>query len=197
MHPPTVLLVPGSVRRDSAHRRLAAALSPLLVEHGVAAETIDLTDHPMPIYHGDEEEAHGVPDTAVELGGRIRSADGMILLSPEYNGGPSALLKNTIDWLTRIERSIFSHLLVGLAATSPGGRGGVQGLAVMRGMLRHMSVPALEGELSVPSSYEAFVVGDGGVTFGKQEDGEAATAFVHDYLVALEAHRRALDTAST
>ncbi len=195
MRPPTVLLVPGSIRRDGAHRKLAAAIEPLLGASGAVVETVDLTDHPMPIYHGDEEDEHGVPEQAVALGDRIRSAHGMILLSPEYNGGPTALLKNTIDWLTRVDRSIFAHLLVGLAATSPSRRGGVQGLGVMRGMLVHMSVPVFDHELATPRSFEAFVTGESGVRFANPDDHDAAAAFVGGYLAALVAHRVALDTA--
>ena len=191
MHPPTVLLVPGSVRRDGAHRLLASALSPVLVDAGATPELIDLRDHPMPIYDGDLEDAEGVPEQAQAVGERVRAADGMILLTPEYNGGPTALLKNAIDWLSRIDRSIFAHLLVGLAATSPSRRGGVHGLGVMRSMLIHMSVPVFDGQLATPRSYEAFEVSEPAVGFANDDDREAAIDFVHDYLAALVAHRAA------
>lgn len=188
MHRPTVLLMSGSIRRDGLHRRLAAALRPLLVDAGVSTDLIDLGEFPMPVYHGDLEAEHGPPAAAVALHELIGSVDGLIVLSPEHNGGPSALLKNTIDWLTRVDRATFAHLLVGLAATSPGRRGGVAGLASLRAMLTHMRLHLVDADLSIPTGGEAFAVGDGGVEFVRDDDRRAALGYVERYVAALARH---------
>jgi NAD(P)H-dependent FMN reductase len=175
-----VLLVPGSVRADSLHRRLAAALAPLFEAHGLSVEIVDLRDHPMPIYDGDAERELGPPAAAVELQAHVAAADAVVFLTPEYNGGPPALLKNTIDWVTRVDRTTFRRPLIGLAATSPGGRGAVHGLDVMRRIFGHMGLTMLDGDLSVPDGADAFELsggpGDGPSTVRFARDGDRARA---------------------
>ena len=179
-----VLLVPGSIRAGSLHRRLAAALAPLFEAHGLSVETVDLRDHPMPIYDGDAERELGPPAAAVELQARVAAGDAVVFLTPEYNGGPSALLKNAIDWVTRVERTTFRQPVIALAATSPGGRGAVNGLAVMRRIFDHMQLTVLDGDLSVPDGAAAFEVpagaGDGPSTvrFARDHDRARAEQFV-------------------
>lgn len=148
--PPIVALLPGSTRADSLHRRLAAAMADGLVERRVQVDLVDLNEHPMPIYHGDDEAVAGPPPGALALHDRVAACDGLIILTPEYNGGPSPLLKNAIDWVTRVDRATLRQPLLGLAATSPGRRGGAHGLAVMRAIAEHMRLAIVDTDFSVP-----------------------------------------------
>ncbi len=148
----SVALVSGSIRSASIHRRLASVMAVELAGMGVTPDVVDLADYPLPIYHGDEEAASGPPDAAVELHDRLAAHDGLILLSPEYNGGPSALLKNAIDWVTRVERATLRRPLVGFASASPGSRGGTHGLAVLRAIGEHMRLELADDEFSLPDA---------------------------------------------
>lgn len=182
--------MPGSTRRDSINRRLAEALAFMLSDRGVAAEVIDLADSPMPIYDGDAEAESGQPDTAVELHDRLASFDGLIFVSPEYNGGPSALLKNTIDWVTRVDRSVFRRLLIGLATATPGGRGGISGLASMRTIVEHMRLDAAPGELSIPNAADAFESAGSRTMLARADDVERASVYLDGYVETLDERRR-------
>jgi chromate reductase len=162
-------------------RRLADALVPILGAKGLEAEVVDLTDYPMPLYHGDEEAEFGPPAGAVALHDRIARFDGIIFVSPEYNGGPTALLKNSFDWVTRVDRAVFKRLLVGLAATSPGSRGARNGLSVMRSMCEHMRLDLVPDDLSIPDYRDAFGVDAGVPTLVRSVDIDAAQRFAACY----------------
>lgn len=166
------------------NRCLAAQLADRLTEAGVGADLVDLSDHPMPIYHGDDEVADGAPATAVALHDRLAAADGLIVVTPEYNGGPPALLKNSLDWVTRVDRAVFRRLLVGVACTSPGPRGGQSVLAAMRAMFTHMRLEIHEPMLSVPTYNEAFDQSDPR-RLVRPDAVEAADAFVASYAAAV------------
>ncbi len=192
---PKVALLPGSIRSESMSRRLADVLVPILVDQGLAAEVIDLTDYPMPLYHGDEEAEFGPPDGAVALHDRIARFDGIIFVSPEYNGGPTALLKNSLDWVTRVDRAVFKRLLVGLAATSPGSRGARNGLSVMRSMCEHMRLDLAPDDLSIPDYRDAFGVVAGVPTLVRSDDVDAAEAFAIGYAQRMR-EREAVESSS-
>lgn len=189
MPSPRVALLPGSIRAASVHQQLAAALVPLLVARGVEAEVIDLSEYPMPLYHGDDEAELGQPATAVALRDRLADFDGLMFVSPEYNGGPSALLKNSIDWVTRVDRAVFKPLLIGLAAASPGQRGGRNGLSVMRSIVEHLRLELVDHDLSIAQAGDAFELVDGNPAFVRALDVEAAEMFVSTYAARL--HERA------
>jgi NAD(P)H-dependent FMN reductase len=182
-----VAVIAGSVRSESVHRRLALVLAERLRAAGVEAVLIDLADHPMPIYDGDLEDAEGPPAPAQELTELLRGFDGLVLVTPEHNGGPSALLKNTIDWITRVDRSVFAPLLIGLAAASPGSRGGATGLAAMQRLAEHMRLEIAPVVLSVPHAGDAFAERDGATALARIDDIERAAAFVDGFVAALVA----------
>ena len=163
---PTIVTLAGSARRKSLNKQLARKAALAAEALGAVGVFIDLGDYPMPIYDGDLEDAEGIPGNARALAEVIQDADGLFIASPEYNGAFSALLKNTIDWLSRIDRRILSKP-VAIASATPGSRGGVRGLDQLRAMLEHMHIPVMERQLSVPMADRA-LSGTSGV--------EAATA---------------------
>jgi NAD(P)H-dependent FMN reductase len=164
---------------------LAAALTPLLSAHGLDPAVIDLADYPMPLYDGDDEAEHGQPVAAVALHDRLAGVDGLIVVSPEYNGGPSALLKNAIDWVTRVDRAVLKPLLIGLAAASPGPGGGLTGLSVMRSIVQHLRLDIVSDDLSIASCGDAFELVDGVPTLVRGHDIQAAELFVGGYAARL------------
>jgi NAD(P)H-dependent FMN reductase len=106
--------------------RLAAAA---LRAHGAEVSLGELKDYPMPIYEGDLEVTGGQPSKAKEFKELVRNHDALVIASPEHNGSFSALLKNTIDWISRAEPgerslAVLRGKTAALIAGSPGSRGG-------------------------------------------------------------------------
>ena len=143
-----IVVLAGSARRESLNKRLARVAAARVSALGGQGVFLDPADYRLPLYDGDYETANGVPDPARALGEQVASADGLMIASPEYNGSYPALLKNTIDWLTRIDRRIWVRPTALLSA-SPGPRGGGRGLQVLR-LVGHMHVPLPTGNSVCP-----------------------------------------------
>jgi chromate reductase, NAD(P)H dehydrogenase (quinone) len=151
-----VLAFAGSLRRDSHNKKFAREAVRLLASQGEAkAEFADLRDYPMPLYDGDRER-DGIPDSVVALGTRITDADALIIATPEYNGGISSVLKNAVDWLSRVKPVPLAgkHLL--LLGTSPGGWGGIRGLWHSRVPFEALGVHVFPQMMSLPGAGSAF-----------------------------------------
>ncbi|WP_290650310.1 NADPH-dependent FMN reductase [Aquisalimonas sp.] len=120
---PHLIALSGSLRRQSHNTALARALAELAPD----GWTVDVvTPAGVPLYDGDVEAEHGVPDVVTALKDRIAAADGLILVTPEYNQGVPGVFKNTIDWLTRPPKDIarvFRGKPVALCGATPGGGG--------------------------------------------------------------------------
>jgi len=145
-------VISASTRDASLNGALARAIAGRLVDRGERVDLIDLTEFEMPMYHGDLEAREGNPPTAVELADRLTKARRLVVTSPEYNGSYPALLKNTVDWLTRVDRAVLRHLDVHLAAASPGRLGGSRGLVHLRAWLESMRLTVADETLSVPGA---------------------------------------------
>lgn len=94
----TIIGISGSSREGSVNTamlRAAAAMAPA----GSAIEIASIAS--VPLYNGDEEAAHGLPEPVVQLKARLAAADGLILATPEYNNGVPGPAKNAVDWLSR------------------------------------------------------------------------------------------------
>ena len=87
-------------------------------------KVLDLNDYEMPIFSIDRERQSGIPQLAVDFKTQISEADGIIMSFAEHNGSWSAAFKNVYDWISRLEKPLWSDKTTMLLATSPGGRGG-------------------------------------------------------------------------
>ncbi len=125
----TVLGLSGSLRGESLNTKLlcaAAALAPA----GMAIEVTTL--HGVPLYDGDVE-VQGMPESVTTLAERIAAADAVLIVSPEYNYSLPGVLKNAIDWLSRVKPNPFAGKPLAIMGTSPGRFG----TARMQYQLRH------------------------------------------------------------
>jgi chromate reductase len=119
----TIVGVAGSLRVGSfnaALLRAAAAAMP------AGTTLVSGTIQGIPLYDGDVEARDGLPPAVVELKTRIVSADGLLLVTPEYNNSIPGVFKNAIDWLSRPAADIpriFGGRPVALIGASPGGFG--------------------------------------------------------------------------
>src|SRR5450759_336640 len=159
-HPPKILVLTGSARLDSVNRKLARQTVEALRDAGVEATLADLRDFPMPIYDGDMEAGEGIPPAAKALKELARAHDGFAIASPEYNGSFPALLKNTLDWISRPEpgeRSleVFRGKVAAILSASPGPGGGRRGLHQLRELLEMMLVTVIPEQLAIARSSTA------------------------------------------
>ncbi|MBL0143053.1 MAG: NAD(P)H-dependent oxidoreductase [Betaproteobacteria bacterium] len=166
-----ILVFAGSARRDSLNKKLARAAAAFAREAGAEATFVDLDDYPIPIYHGDLEAASGMPENAVKLRELFLGCDGLIIASPENNSSITALLKNTIDWLSRDVAdgkgdssglAPWKGKVAGLMAASTGGFGGVRALPHLRQVLSALGVIVLGAQVAVPKAHEVFAA-DGAI----------------------------------
>lgn len=163
--PARILVFAGSARRDSLNKKLAREAARLVREAGAEATFVDLDDYPIPLYHGDLEAASGMPENALKLRRMFFEHDGLLIASPENNASVSALLKNTIDWLSRdvgdgkgdsSGLAPWRGKVAGLLAASPGAFGGVRGLPHLRQVLSTLGVTVLGAQVAVPRANDAF-----------------------------------------
>jgi NAD(P)H-dependent FMN reductase len=162
MTAPRILLFAGSTRKASFNRRLADLAERCLAAAGGDVDHITLKDFPLPIYDGDLEEEEGVPESGKALHGKFAAAQGVFIVSPEYNAGTPPLLKNAIDWVSRVrdhggQDAAFARPVFALASASPGGLGGYRGLISLRqSLVLQLGATVIPQMVSVSRAHEAF-----------------------------------------
>ncbi|GLH77639.1 oxidoreductase [Bradyrhizobium sp. SSBR45G] len=157
-----ILVIPGSTRAGSHNARLAAAAAYQFVLAGVDVTRISLADFPLPIYDADLEAASGVPREALHLKRMIGAHDGVLLVTPEYNGAVPPLLSNAIAWLSRVDEppdgrgALFRTRPFAIAAASENRFGGVRALAALRQMLTACNATVIPSQLALAFADKAY-----------------------------------------
>lgn len=159
---PKILVFPGSNRSGSLNAKLAGAIVKSLAGMECEVTRITLRDYPMPIYDGDLEAQKGQPENAVKLARLFHEQDGVIVVSPEYNNSVSPLVKNTIDWVSRVKAdargpvSPYRGRVFGLAAASPGKFGGIRGLYHLRAAIANCGALVVSDQMAVTHADKSF-----------------------------------------
>jgi NAD(P)H-dependent FMN reductase len=123
---------------------------------GADVTLIDLNDHVLPLYHGDLEDAQGLPPAAAALVALIQSHHGLLVASPEYNGNVTPLLKNTIDWCTRADANPFAGKVAAVVSASPGPFGGAKSLQQAQQLLFKLGCHVVPGGTTLAQADKAF-----------------------------------------
>jgi NAD(P)H-dependent FMN reductase len=155
-----VLAFAGSARKDSLNKRLVRVAAGMARGAGAEVTLLDLDDYPMPVYHGDEEAAAGLPPAAQRLREAFMAHDALLIASPENNASVSAALKNAIDWVSRPHGGQnglvpYQGKVAALLAASPGALGGLRGLQHLRAILQTLGVLVLTEQFALPRAHEA------------------------------------------
>lgn len=153
---PRILAFSGSARRDSLNKKLLAVAVSAVREAGGEVTVIDLNDHALPLYHGDLEEANGLPDNAAQLIKLIVTHDALLIASPEYNSMITPLLKNTLDWCTRGDDDPFPGKVAAAISASPGAFGGMRSLKLAQQLLTHLGCLVVPSTTSLAHADKAF-----------------------------------------
>ncbi len=152
MSTPKLLGISGATRAGSTNAKLLAEAARLFGDCDYS-----LADIRMPLYDGDDEEANGVPQAAQTLATQIADADAVIISTPEYNKGPSGVLKNALDWVSRTEGAPWNGKPLAVMSAAAGRAGGERAQLVLRSFMVPFRPNILQGpEIHLAASYEAF-----------------------------------------
>lgn len=147
-----LLCISGSLRKGSTNTKLlreAARLS----EFG----EVEFGDIRMPLYDGDLEAAEGIPEEAAKLAAQMQAADAIVISSPEYNGNIPGVLKNALDWVSRVEGVPMKDTPIAVLSAAAGKSGGARGQYSLRQCLVATQADVLQGpEVMIAASSTAF-----------------------------------------
>jgi chromate reductase len=119
-----ILCICGSLRRDSYNAVVARTL-PILAPAGMKI-TAAPSFRTIPHYDADSQQENGFPAEVVALGDAVRNADGVIVVTPEYNYSVPGALKNALDWVSRLPNQPFVHKPVAIQTAATGPVGGAR-----------------------------------------------------------------------
>lgn len=162
MGAPRILVFAGSIRTGAFSGHMADAATKELARHGAEVTRISLADYPLPIMDEDLQAEKGIPDNAMKLGRLFAGQSGVLICSPEYNASIPPLLKNTLDWISRISHDgekvlkPYAGLTVGLCSTSNGQFAGMRGLYHLRAVLMAVGTQVITEQCSVSGAASAF-----------------------------------------
>lgn len=146
-----LLGISGSLRKDSYNSMLLAACAQSF------GGDYALADLNLPLYDGDVEKNDGIPADVQTLFDQIAAADALIIATPEYNGSLSGVLKNALDWVSRIDGKPMADTPTAIMSATAGRAGGVMALSSLRLCLAPFHATIVNGPLvAVASCYEVF-----------------------------------------
>jgi chromate reductase len=158
-----LLFFAGSAREASFNKKLALLGRHIAEANGIEAVFVDLKDYPMPIYNGDLEAAEGPPERARAFKALLGEYQGVFIASPEYNSSVTPVLKNTLDWVTRVRAKgetgleVFKSRVFAISAASPGYYGGMRSLLNLRQILAvGIGALVIPEQLALPRATDAF-----------------------------------------
>jgi chromate reductase len=160
---PKILVIPGSIRNRSHNARLAALAAKELTLADGDVSQISLFDYPMPLYDADHDVVSGPPSNAIKLKKMMAAHHGIFIASPEYNASLSPLVKNAIDWVSRVRErgdppyAAFHGRVFALGAASTDMLGGARGLLALRQVLElGCGALVIPEQVTVPDAENAF-----------------------------------------
>ena len=163
MPAPKILVLPGSTRAGSHNVRLAALAAKELTLIDADVTRISLADYPLPIYEADLEANAGQPENALKLKQMMMAHHGVFIASPEYSASVTPLLKNAIDWVSRIRErgdptyAAFKGRVFAISSASPGTSGGLRSLMALRQILElGCGALMIPEQVAIPQADHAF-----------------------------------------
>jgi chromate reductase len=160
---PKILIIPGSLRTGSHNARLAALAAKELALLEAEVTRISLEDYSLPLFDADLAAASGPPLAAVKLKRMLLAHHGVFITSPEYSASVTPLVKNTIDWISRVRDpgepayAAFKDRVFAIGAAANGGQGGLRSLMALRQILElGCGALVIPEQIAVPRADQAF-----------------------------------------
>ncbi len=163
MAAPKILVLSGSSRSGSHNTRLAALAAKELVLAEAEVTRISFLDYPLPLFDADLAGESGPPPAAVQLKRMLMAHKGVFITSPEYSASVTPLLKNAIDWVSRVRErgeptyAAFKDRVFAIGAASSGSGGGLRSPMALRQILElGCGALVIPEQIAVPRAEQAF-----------------------------------------
>ncbi len=183
-----ISIISSSVRNGRNSHRVALYLKDYLAKNNLAeVEIVDLKKYPFPIFTQRLSQQKDPTEQVIQFAEKIKLSDGVIIVTPEYNGSIPASLKNVIDLLY----DEWHRKPIGIATVSIGVFGGSQALVTLQFVLwkmRAWTVPAVFQVGNVTKNFD-----ESGLAIGGEESNKQADVFIKELLWCMEASTRMLD----
>jgi chromate reductase, NAD(P)H dehydrogenase (quinone) len=160
---PKILVIPGSLRAGSHNARLAALAAKELTLAEADVTRISLADYPLPLFDADLATEAAMPPAAVQLKRMLMAHQGVFIVSPEYSASVPPLVKNAIDWVSRVRErgeptyAAFKGRAFALGSASAGSGGGLRALMALRQILElGCGALVIPEQVAVPRAEQAF-----------------------------------------
>ena len=148
----TLLGIPGALRAASTNRLLLAE-----ARRAFGEADYHEADLRLPLFDEDLEIAEGYPASAIRLHAQIKAADAIVIATPEYNKSLPGVLKNALDWVSRIPGAAWRDKPVAILSAADGRAGGERAQYALRLCLTPFRPRLLTGpEVLVAQSRSAF-----------------------------------------
>lgn len=158
----SIAVIVGSIREGSYNRALGELAAASLEAQGASVTRVDLAAFDLPLYSA-ALEAGAFPPDAQRLKTLFAAQDGLLFVSPEYNGSLPPLLKNAIDWASRptggeglVALSAYRGKAAAIMSASISPFGGLRGLMHLRQILSTIQMLVIPEQVLVPNAHAAF-----------------------------------------
>lgn len=158
----SIAVIVGSTREGSFNRALGELAAASLATQGASVTPVDLADFNLPLYSA-ALEANAFPADALKLKALFAAQDGLLFVSPEYNGSLPPLLKNAIDWASRptgdeglVALTAYRGKAAAIMSASLSPFGGLRGLTHLRQILSTIQMLVIPEQVVVPGAHAAF-----------------------------------------
>lgn len=150
---PLIVGVCGSTRTGSYNLIVLDHAMAHAESMGARVQMVEMQGDTLPNFCEDLEKRDGRPAALADIRRLCVEADGFLFASPEYNGGPTGIMKNFIDWVSRPSDEApgvpFRHKPAGLLSASTGRLGGLKGLYCLRMIMGHLGLTISGKEFAV------------------------------------------------
>jgi NAD(P)H-dependent FMN reductase len=180
-----IAIISASVRTGRKSHRVALYFQHYLKENNLAtSEILDLNEYQFPIFEERLRLQKNPSEKLLDFASKIKAADGVIIVTPEYNGGYPASIKNAIDVLY----DEWHRKPIAIATASDGDFGGTQVIISLQWSLWKIRAWTVPARFPVPRTQDAF--DENGVPADKATVDKRAAGFIRELLWCIEARRR-------
>ncbi|MGA7788344.1 MAG: NAD(P)H-dependent oxidoreductase [Xanthobacteraceae bacterium] len=163
MPAPKILVIPGSLRAGSHNARLAALAAKELTLADAVVTRISLEDYTLPLFDADLAASPAMPQAAIRLKTMLMAHQGVFIASPEYSASVTPLLKNAVDWVSRVRDgaeptyAAFRGRVFAIGSATNSGSGGIRSLMALRQILElGCGALVIPEQVAVPRAEQAF-----------------------------------------
>lgn len=179
---PNILIISASVRQGRNSHRIALFFKKFIEENKMGSpEIADLNEYKFPLFDERLRFQKNPSEKVLEFAGRVKKADGIIIVTPEYNGGYPASLKNIVDLLY----DEWHHKPIAISTVSDGNFGGTQVITSIQYSLWKIRALTVTAQFPVPNTPKAFA--EDGTPVDKEGVSKRATNFINELLWFIKA----------